>query len=66
MGISHSLGSFRDAPLGADPESRDSGFALRAPRNDGDGCGVPTILTLSHKREGNGDAVFTSLREAPR
>ena len=23
-----------DAPLGADPESRDSGFALRAPRND--------------------------------
>jgi error-prone DNA polymerase len=29
--------SFRDAPLGADPESRDSGFdAYASPRNDGD------------------------------
>jgi error-prone DNA polymerase len=32
--LKRSLLSFRDAPLGADPESRDSGFALRAPRND--------------------------------
>jgi error-prone DNA polymerase len=29
--------SFRDAPRGADPESRDSGFTLRVPRNDGGG-----------------------------
>jgi error-prone DNA polymerase len=28
------LQSFRDAPSGADPESRDSGFTLRVPRND--------------------------------
>jgi error-prone DNA polymerase len=27
--------SFRDAPPGADPETRDSGFVLRTPRNDG-------------------------------
>src|SRR5882762_4807660 len=27
--------SFRDGALAPDPESRDSGFALRAPRNDG-------------------------------
>ncbi len=27
--------SFRDGPKDRDPESRDSGFALRAPRNDG-------------------------------
>jgi error-prone DNA polymerase len=29
--------SFRDAPPGADPESRDSGFTLRVPRNDDGG-----------------------------
>jgi error-prone DNA polymerase len=28
--------SFRDTPQGADPESRDSGFTLRVPRNDGE------------------------------
>jgi error-prone DNA polymerase len=34
--LKQSLLSFRDAPLGADPESRDSGFAaFAAPRNDG-------------------------------
>ncbi len=35
--LKRSLLSFRDAPLGADPESRDSGFTLRVPRNDDDG-----------------------------
>jgi error-prone DNA polymerase len=40
------ISSFRDAPLGAGPESilpivvMDSGFALRAPRNDGESWGV--------------------------
>src|SRR5471032_3044122 len=34
-GLKRSLLSFRDAPPGADPESRDSGFTLRVPRNDG-------------------------------
>src|SRR6266481_1723166 len=35
--LKRSLLSFRDAPPGADPESRDSGFvAIAPPRNDGD------------------------------
>ncbi|MEO6839400.1 MAG: error-prone DNA polymerase [Bradyrhizobium sp.] len=32
---SFSRSSFRDSPSGEDPESRDSGFTLRVPRNDG-------------------------------
>src|ERR1700676_2532113 len=50
--------SFRDAPLGAGPESiltivvMDSGLALRAPRNDGGGCGAHLRILAAHFARG--------------
>jgi error-prone DNA polymerase len=54
--------SFRDAPLGADPESRDSGFTLRVPRNDGESADdwAERIITARKRRP------FTSLEDFAR
>jgi error-prone DNA polymerase len=54
--------SFRDAPLGADPESRDSGFTLRVPRNDGESADdwAERIIAARKRRP------FTSLEDFAR
>ncbi|MBR1148408.1 error-prone DNA polymerase [Bradyrhizobium sp. AUGA SZCCT0431] len=62
-GLKRSLLSFRGVAEATNPESRDSGFTLRAPRNDGGGSGedwADRIIAARTRRP------FTSLEEFAR